>query len=746
MSGSVVLTDRGYEQLWNESILSRLSRLFSVMSPNQGVYGQQVAEIQQRAHQVRLVNDLFFQILNHGASVEKVCEALEVLSPADPALLHRLKSSNRLESIRKLDNPPSEKITAFLDFLKEDVGLDLTNQVSVHGCLEALKNREGTGVVNALLIKSSSGGALMIPLQLKVQQGRGEVHLVVAGCEDFKAVLNRARLALVDLGFLKKADDVVCSLELTEPTYFGTSIGLAAAVGAYEAARGVVIDPYTAFTGDINLDQRHWRVQGVSGLPQKLEAARLSGCRRVFIPRENLEEVHSLCEQETLQVIPVDDLPAVFLQLQAPLQPLPGDTLQIRKINSLQAFCHDQGWDLSPPQPIQAGLQFHIAPLHLPEFVITIYTTGTHIPKQHDLQDYQELLRTLQALEEPIVPIRKIEQGFNIQNLSLRREIQTALEGLQPTEQRDDLHCEYAFRFDRGQERLIVKQYKKGTLQIQGMAGEIYKAILECIVPRHNLHYPSAHHSFEALLQPRGAHQVTVGNSVVHSTAVQEIPLPHIGTDESGKGDYFGPMVVAAVLVDTLSKQKLEALGVKDSKLLPDKRCRELAAQIREICQGRYVEVEILPERYNELYQSFRKEGKNLNHLLAWGHARTIESLLERVSCTHAVADQFGDEHYIRLRLMEKGKKLQLIQITKGERYLAVAAASILAREKFLTRLEKLSKDYGVELPKGASEVVVLAAKRIAEEAGSEELTRVAKLHHKTTFKLMEQGAQSNAE
>lgn len=219
---------------------------------------------------------------------------------------------------------------------------------------------------------------------------------------------------------------------------------------------------------------------------------------------------------------------------------------------------------------------------------------------------------------------------------------------------------------------------------------------------------------------------------------IQEIPLPHIGTDESGKGDYFGPMVVAAVLLDPVTGPKLDTLGVKDSKLLSDRRCRELAARIREICRGKYEEVEITPTRYNELYENFRREGKNLNHLLAWGHARAIESLLERFPCTHAVADQFGDERYIRSRLMERGKHLQLIQVPKGERYVAVAAASILARDRFLTRMEKFSRDYRRELPKGASDTVVIAGRRIVKERGKEELRKVAKLHHKTTDKILE--------
>lgn len=283
-----------------------------------------------------------------------------------------------------------------------------------------------------------------------------------------------------------------------------------------------------------------------------------------------------------------------------------------------------------------------------------------------------------------------------------------------------------------------MKQFQNGSLQVQGNAGELYKALLDCITTRYNLRHPNAKLSVETFLQPQEVAVMVV--SPPSSPGTPEVPLPYLGTDESGKGDYFGPMVVAAVFIDNLTKSKLEGLGVKDSKLLSDKRCRELAAQIRQVCHGKYEEVEISPERYNELYESFHQEGKNLNHLLAWGHARALENLLQRTSCTHAVADQFGDEHFIYSRLMEKGKQVQLIQVPKGERYLAVAAASILTRDKFLASIEKLSQECGIELPKGASETVVKVGKRIVTEQGAEGLQKVAKLHHKTTQKILEKG------
>jgi ribonuclease HIII len=215
------------------------------------------------------------------------------------------------------------------------------------------------------------------------------------------------------------------------------------------------------------------------------------------------------------------------------------------------------------------------------------------------------------------------------------------------------------------------------------------------------------------------------------------VPFPYIGTDESGKGDYFGPMVAAGVLIDKDIQMKLEKIGVKDSKLLSDKRCRELASQIRDICGTGCDEIEIPPETYNRLYEEFRSEGQNLNHMLAWGHARAIETLLERQKCSHAVADQFGDEKYIQSRLMQKGRNITLKQLTKGERYTAVAAASILARDKFLSRIDSLSENYAIVIPKGASDAVVAAGRAIVDKKGPEELRKVAKLHHKTTEKIL---------
>lgn len=209
--------------------------------------------------------------------------------------------------------------------------------------------------------------------------------------------------------------------------------------------------------------------------------------------------------------------------------------------------------------------------------------------------------------------------------------------------------------------------------------------------------------------------------------------LPIIGTDESGKGDYFGPLVAAGVYVDPRTKPLLMQLGVRDSKKITDASIMELATSIRNICADRFAVIEISPEAYNNLYDSFKKEGKNLNTLLAWAHAKAIEEILMRVDCDYALSDKFADEKFILSKLQERGKKIHLRQEHKAETNIAVAAASVLARARFLEKLAKLSSEYETPLAKGASDLVVQQARNLVRSNGDRVLRKVAKLHFKTT-------------
>ena len=204
----------------------------------------------------------------------------------------------------------------------------------------------------------------------------------------------------------------------------------------------------------------------------------------------------------------------------------------------------------------------------------------------------------------------------------------------------------------------------------------------------------------------------------------------YIGTDESGKGDFFGPLVVAGVQVDKNNKQKFIELGIKDSKKLDDKKILMLANQIK--ANSVHSVVVITPVKYNELYFKFN----NLNKLLAWGHARAIENILEKSPCNYALADKFGDESLIKNALMQKGRSIVLNQMVRAESDIAVAAASVLARAEFVKRMQELELKYELQLSKGVSEKVIQQAKNFISKYSFDSLNEIAKMHFKTVNEL----------
>jgi ribonuclease HIII len=201
-----------------------------------------------------------------------------------------------------------------------------------------------------------------------------------------------------------------------------------------------------------------------------------------------------------------------------------------------------------------------------------------------------------------------------------------------------------------------------------------------------------------------------------------------IGIDESGKGDYFGPLCIAGVFTEGNSFARLKSLGIKDSKAMTDKSILIAAKALRSDFAHHIVKIN--PLKYNELYDQF----KNLNRLLAWGHATTIEHLAEKTNCNTVIVDQFADEHVVLTALKRKKLMIELTQRHRAEEDIVVAAASILARETFLRGLEELSEKYGIRLPKGASSATINAGKEFVRKFGFEMLGNVAKLHFKTTL------------
>ena len=210
---------------------------------------------------------------------------------------------------------------------------------------------------------------------------------------------------------------------------------------------------------------------------------------------------------------------------------------------------------------------------------------------------------------------------------------------------------------------------------------------------------------------------------------------PHFGVDESGKGDFFGPLVIAGAYVDREIARKLLDNGVMDSKRIgSDQRIKALAESIRQTPGLIHNVVLIGPERYNELYVRFG----NLNDLLGWGHARVIENLLkDRPDCPRSLSDKFANERVILRALIDAGRRIQVEQRTKAEADVAVAAASILAREKFVLWLENKGRQLGTVLPKGVSGAVKAAAQELVRVHGAEILPKVAKMHFRTSAEVL---------
>lgn len=207
-----------------------------------------------------------------------------------------------------------------------------------------------------------------------------------------------------------------------------------------------------------------------------------------------------------------------------------------------------------------------------------------------------------------------------------------------------------------------------------------------------------------------------------------------IGIDESGKGDFFGPLCVAGVFAEGEEIAKLKSLGVRDSKTLNEASILRIGDNIRKHFAHQIVKIN--PTKYNELIVQFR----NLNRLLAWGHATAIEQLVEKTSCRKVIIDQFADEHVVITALKRKNLEVDLTQRHRGEEDVVVAAASILARQAFVESLKKMEKEFNQEFPKGASAKTISAGRAFLREHGRENLGLVGKLHFKTLDSILKEG------
>jgi len=211
---------------------------------------------------------------------------------------------------------------------------------------------------------------------------------------------------------------------------------------------------------------------------------------------------------------------------------------------------------------------------------------------------------------------------------------------------------------------------------------------------------------------------------------------PHIGVDEVGKGDYFGPLVVVACYVNDEFADKISQLGFDDSKKFTDHKIEQLYNHVKDYPY--YYPSIVKPTEYNDLVN----EDGNVSILLAKQHSKCIEmglkDLKEKgIPCESVVIDQFSSsKNRILNELGELGREINIKQFHKGESDIAVAAASIIARGIFLEEFEKMNKEYDFTFPKGASDVIDSGISFI-QKHGREELRNVAKVGFKTTQRVL---------
>lgn len=208
-----------------------------------------------------------------------------------------------------------------------------------------------------------------------------------------------------------------------------------------------------------------------------------------------------------------------------------------------------------------------------------------------------------------------------------------------------------------------------------------------------------------------------------------------IGTDESGKGDYFGPLVVAGVYIDKECIDTFVEMGVSDGKKITNSRIMKLANWMWEHYKENIVMIKKMPDIYNTDYEQFQSQGMNLNTLLASMHVEVIQKLSESKGTEHALVDKFSYHDIVTSQLVSDNIEVKLE--TNAERDIAVAAASIIARATFLTEIDALSEEFDFELPRGATSNVKDAARGFIRKHGERALRNVAKLHFKTTREIL---------
>jgi ribonuclease HIII len=662
---------------------------------------------------------------------------------------HRQRLVTRLRQIDRIGDPNNEPQVLFAELADEE-----TDAIDFAGFdLDRLRNlRHGAGsraqAASNFMHEIGIGrwpATLLTELQtalddLKAQIASGQLsQALLVGPGDLGFVIG-VRLALQSEEKVTTVERIDTALQVSAETaisevlasggarygmewhlpFEGTSIGLPMALAVLVATRKLEPDPLTAVTGEVITGGA---VIGVGGVEAKLRAAEASGIQRVILPEDNRPAAEGLGLDLDLRFVSHVDQ----LRTAASVASTSEEIGVVAKKRIVRALLEPTaGFRVTEERAINHGYQFKVESAAT-KGTLSLYDSGSIVvgaaaaPKQQ-LESF-----ATQYLREP-EPETRETLTLRLPGDDLRGRARKALATIGADLQPPREHEIWRLRLARGKSAATAVLYSSGKLVLQGTA--------------------PAHDEARATLAPllatlQGADALTARPAAdrVRERRAQSVGEPWIGTDESGKGDYFGPLVTAAVYVDQALARQLDDLGVRDSKKLSDKRIKALAPQVRKLLRARSRATVIQPARFNTLYTEMNGEGKNLNSLLAWGHTRSVLDLLRAGAApAYLIVDQFADTRYIEERLLEQADahSMEILQFPKAEADSAVAAASILAREAFLHWIDRTSEAVGMELPKGAGTQAVEAAARLVHEHGSERLGDLTKISFRTTAKVLE--------
>lgn len=737
------LDNRAYEAIGNEKLLAEAVRILDARYGGQLQY--KVDGLRQHLIVMRAIHDKLYAILDlGGVDIDVLLTGyldqwpqMEVAIGCsfNDAIKDKLNKARDIpDTYERLHNffsayfeyLQNQGHSSFVDTVGPLVQLALGGYQEEHTwTTHALFSEQDGGAVYGLKLDATPGGTGAIKFLSVIDYELDKAAKSAMECVNRIWPQTKLWNFTLDIG----RDDI---------SFAGSSIGLALTLGIFALTEKMDIDAYTAFTGHVE-----WAtgdIRRIEQLSTKLEAAKEMGFRRVLIPQANSDEVSEI---SGVTIIPVSSV----LQAKQFLQTrnygharTPLETIALAKIRTVELELNINGIHLVECEQLQSSGKHLVFSNFHERIPVDIYfgQKGLRLVVGGKDSDLKGMVASVcnkifgvRPTSERTGKEERIFKKYDVVGPVDRKKVKDYVLGLHNSIHEPQQDCDYRAKIVEGGQTVFVRQFSKGTLTIDGpspLADEI-DGFIRAILGASDL--PTATDGKKKRLDA----QIGAVKSV-------ELGDQWIGTDESGKGDYFGPLVGAAVLTDRRTAKVLEEIGVKDSKQLSDKRALELADRIRQVCGKRAQVITISPQKYNELYEEFQREKKNLNTLLAWAHTRALEEILMLFPQKHitVLVDKFADEHYIQSKLLEKGRQtdINLVQLPKAEANIAVAAASVLARAQFLQWLDRLSAQYKIDFPKGASDPrIVEIGKQIVARGGKGELAKVAKLHFKTTEKIL---------